>query len=313
MHLQPAPPAVLRGSSYPRRALPHRPASAVRVLAVESIGYLVPHTEFMARIHSVFARACNIACRDTLLTLCAAGAGQGPTTLTLAHRVPDLRELFHVGERVQCRDGCMRSGRAEVRLTDAAVWWPADPGVPLPWVRIQAHLGGVALARAQRHHQHTSVIDREGAAAASALHDACRALDHPRAARQIERLVGWGEGLTPAGDDFLIGLLAGLDAFVHGEPRRPRFRSALACVISGLTPRTTPIAAHYLRLAAGGHYTEPLIRLRRALLCEDNDDVVDAALRSALAVGATSGADTVSGLSAGLRAWLPVAACIEAG
>ena len=79
-----------------------------------------------------------------------------------------------------------------------------------------------------------------------------------------------------------------------------------------LTPRTTPIAAHYLRLAAGGHYTEPLLRLRRALLCEDNADVVDAALRSALAVGATSGADTVSGLSAGLRAWLPMAACIEA-
>ena len=77
------------------------------------------------------------------------------------------------------------------------------------------------------------------------------------------------------------------------------------------TPRTTPIAAHYLRLAAGGHYTEPLVRLRRALLCEDDVDVVDAALRTALAVGATSGADTVSGLSAGLRAWLPMAACTK--
>ena len=82
--------------------------------------------------------------------------------------------------------------------------------------------------------------------------------------------------------------------------------------MGGLTPRTTPIAAHYLRLAAGGHYTDPLIRLRRALLCETSADVVDAALRNALAVGATSGADTVSGLSAGLRAWLPMAACIEA-
>jgi len=55
-----------------------------------------------------------------------------------------------------------------------------------------------------------------------------------------------------------------------------------------------------------------LLHLRRALLCEDDGDVVDAALCNALAVGATSGADTVSGLSAGLRAWLPMAACIEA-
>jgi len=68
------------------------------------------------------------------------------------------------------------------------------------------------------------------------------------------------------------------------------------------------IAAHYLRLAAAGHYTEPLIRLRTALLCEDDGNVVDAALQSALALGATSGADAVSGLVAGLLAWLPPAA-----
>jgi hypothetical protein len=312
MHLQPAPPAVLRGSSYPRHALPHRPASAVHLLAVESVGYLVPRTDLMGRIHSVFARACNIACHDTLLTLCAVGTGQGPTTLTLAHGAPDLRDLFQVGERVRYRDVCLRSGRVEVRLTDVPVWRPAGPGVLLPTARIQAHLSGVALALAQRPQQHTSVIDRQGAAAVSALRDACRALDLECATRRVERLVGWGEGLTPAGDDFLIGLLAGLDAFVQGEPRRVRFRGALASVIRGLTPRTTPIAAHYLRLAAGGHYIEPLLRLRRALLCEANADVVDAALRSALAVGATSGADTACGLSAGLRAWLPMAACIEA-
>ncbi|HVQ03757.1 MAG TPA: hypothetical protein VMT14_09585, partial [Burkholderiaceae bacterium] len=69
------------------------------MLAVESIGYLVPQADFIGRIHSAFARACNIACHDTLLTLCATGAGRGPTTLTLAHRAPDLRELFQVGER----------------------------------------------------------------------------------------------------------------------------------------------------------------------------------------------------------------------
>ena len=83
-------------------------------------------------------------------------------------------------------------------------------------------------------------------------------------------------------------------------------------LITCRTQRTTPIAAHYLRLAAAGHYTEPLIRLRTALLCEDDSDVVDAAVQSALAVGATSGADTVSGLLAGLLAWLPAPATAAA-
>jgi hypothetical protein len=295
---------------HPDQALPHRPASAVRRLAAESIGYLVPHNDFTGRIHSVFAGACNIACDDTLLTLCAVGGGRGPTTLTLATRAPDLRELFDVDEAVHCRDGRMRSGRAELRLAGAAVWRPLEPGVLLPRARIEARLSAVALAVTQRR-RNSSVIDREGNALASAVHDACRALDLQRATPEVERLVGWGEGLTPAGDDFLIGLLAGLDAFVRAAPR-VRFRRSLADLIGSLTLRTTPIAAHYLRLAAGGHYTEPLTGLRRALLCEDDDAAVDAALHSALAVGATSGADTVSGLSAGLSAWLPSASCREA-
>jgi hypothetical protein len=146
----------------------------------------------------------------------------------------------------------------------------------------------------------------------AALSDACRAFDGVQALRQVERLIGWGEGLTPAGDDFLVGLIAGLDASASADERRCAFRRVLAAALIGGTQRTTPIAAHYLGLAAGGHYAEPLIRLRHALLCEDDDRAVDAALRSALAVGATSGADTVSGLLAGLLAWLPAAASVEA-
>ena len=68
---------------------------------------------------------------------------------------------------------------------------------------------------------------------------------------------------------------------------RRGFHSTLAAVLTSGMQRTTPIAAHFIRLAAAGHYAEPLIRLRTALLCENDGDVVDAALQSALAVGAT--------------------------
>ena len=289
---------------------PYAQANGGRVvLAVESIGYLVPATEFAGRVHSAFARACNLACNDTLLTLCAPGAGDGPTTLRLACGAPDdLRDLFDVGERIHCRQGRATTRRAQLRLADASVWRPADPGPPLPSSRIEAHLRNAHVRLAQRRGTHPSVIDAEGAPLAAALRDACRALDGEQAARQVDRLIGWGEGLTPAGDDLLIGLLAGLDAQVRGDEARRRFHGWLAALLASRTERTTPIAAHYLRLAANGHYTEPLIRLRTALLCEDGDDVVDAALRSALDVGATSGADTVSGLLSGLLAWLPARA-----
>src|SRR5664279_6109957 len=95
MHVQSAQPAVpqilLGGCQSP----PYAHANTRRVaLAVESIGYLVPRTDFTGRVHSVFAQACNLACKDTLLTLCASGAGDGPATLRLACGAPDdLRDL----------------------------------------------------------------------------------------------------------------------------------------------------------------------------------------------------------------------------
>jgi len=294
-----ADPVAARARVSERRTAP----------AVESIGYLVPGTAFAGRVHSVFAQACNLACNDTLLTLCTSGAGDGPTTLRLARGAPaDLRDWFDVGERIYCRQGRARTRRVELRMLSASVWRPAEPGPSLPPSRIEDHLHMAHRRLAQRRGTQGSVIDREGAPVAAALRDACRALDWAQATQHVDRLIGWGEGLTPAGDDFLVGLIAGLAALVHGDEGRRRFQGALAAMLTSRTQRTTPIAAHYLRLAAAAHYTAPLLRLRGALLCEDDGEVVDAALQSALAVGATSGADTVSGLLAGLLAWLPAPA-----
>jgi hypothetical protein len=288
-----------RGSAEVRQIKEPRTA-----LAVASIGYLVPRTPFNGRVHSVFARACNLACGDALLTVCA--KADGPTTLRLARGAPtDLRDLFEVGERFDCHDQRVRTSSVELCLLHATVWRPAKRGARLPPARIEAHLRDARATLDQRRAMHRNVLDGEGAPSAMALRDACHALDSERAARHADRLVGWGEGLTPAGDDFLIGLIAGLAALTGTDDRRRRFHASLAATLRSSTRRTTPIAAHCLRLAAEGHHDEPLIRVRDALLCEDDWQVVDTALRSALDVGATSGSDTVSGLLAGLVAWLP--------
>jgi hypothetical protein len=92
---------------------------------------------------------------------------------------------------------------------------------------------------------------------AAALADACRALDRERATRHAERLIGWGEGLTPAGDDFLVGLIAGLDALASGDPRRRSFLEAVAATLVRDASRTTPIASQ--PSPCRRHHTEPLI------------------------------------------------------
>ena len=276
------------------------------VLDVAAIGYLVPAAGFTGRVHSVFASVCNLMCGDTLLTIAACGVGDGPATLRLAgSTAPDLRAVFDIGESVRSDGSVLRSGRVELRLRRVQVWRPVAPRCLLPPERIDARLLAVDIGLAQPHRGQSSILVNAGAATVAALRDACRALDVEAAVRHATRLIGWGEGLTPAGDDFLIGLLAGLDPFVASDDRRDRLRSAVAALVTSSARRTTPIAAHYLKLAAGGHYNEPLVGLRNALLAEDDWRVVDGALRRALAIGASSGADTARGLVAGLAVWLP--------
>jgi hypothetical protein len=66
----------------------------------------------------------------------------------------------------------------------------------------------------------------------------------------VERLAGRGSGLTPSGDDILIGYVAGLALF-HGDRATARAIAAVA------RRRTTALSATLLRHAAEGELPEP--------------------------------------------------------
>jgi len=287
-----------------RASLPAR--AARRLHAIESIGHRVPRVPFAGRVHSVFARACNIEWRDTLLTLCTAGGAPGPAVLLLAKGGPaDLRALVDAGERVQGDGRWLRTDRVELDGSDAAVWHPPAPRPLQPPRQLAANLGRLRMRLGAQRGTLPSIVDGDAAACVAALAEACRALDAVAAVGHVQRLVGWGEGLTPAGDDVLLGVLAGLDTAAFDDAGRADFRRALRDAIAAQTGRTTLISACQLRLAAGGHHAEPLLRMRDALLSDDDPERVDAAIAHALAIGATSGAAALAGLLAALRAWLP--------
>jgi len=174
----------------------------------------------------------------------------------------------------------------------------------VPAARVTANICLADAALACRRRTHSSVIDREGAAVVAGLARACGGLDAGCATAHIERLIGWGEGLTPAGDDVLVGWVEALGALTGDHVDRMRFLREFSAAILVRTHRTTPIAAHYLRLAAQGHFNADVTRLREAILCDHDPGCVESALDNALGVGATSGADMVTGMIAGLSAWL---------
>jgi len=185
------------------------------------------------------------------------------------------------------------------------VWRPAPRLVISPPSSLRARLQRMTTRLAHLRQDRSSVVDGAASRVTAALIAACQALDTAAAARHTARLVGWGEGLTPAGDDFLVGLLAGLDAAVHADPSRLACRMAIVEALLASLPRTTRISAHQLHLAAHGHYGERLLAARDTLLSDTSWHEVDAAWHAACAIGATSGADTLAGLLGALTAWLP--------
>lgn len=109
----------------------------------------------------------------------------------------------------------------------------------------------------------------------------------------LHALVGLGVGLTPSGDDALVG--AWCLCAAAGVTARPD-AERLVLDPAG-RPRTTDVSVSYLRLAAEGAFSPSLARVARCLTGPESDaaDMADA-VRAELRFGATSGADALAGM-----------------
>jgi hypothetical protein len=107
-------------------------------------------------------------------------------------------------------------------------------------------------------------------------------------------LIGLGVGLTPSGDDYLVGLLAGLEA-----AHQPARAELAATVVAHARSRTTSIGVSSLVHAASGAYAERVHDVLAAI-ADDQARGLERAIRRLLAYGATSGGDLLVGLFAAL-------------
>jgi hypothetical protein len=304
------PSASTAACRVPVRAL-HRPwpaqgagEAAARSLAVERVGCLVPRTCIDGAVFAVFARAAYLACGDLLLTLAAPPLGDGPATLVLGSDAPDdLRILLRRGEPITSRAGRIHARHATFDLALARTWRAPEPRPPLASCDTHARVELARARLAQARDVRSSVLTGAAAAAALELERNCRDLDRAGALDAAALLVGRGEGLTPAGDDFLVGLCAALQALSPGDSAKLAFVGCLQSWLATQRSRTTPIAAHFLGLAARGHFSAGILRAIDALRSESDPRTAQHVFDATLQLGATSGADTLTGILAGLRAW----------
>jgi len=116
---------------------------------------------------------------------------------------------------------------------------------------------------------------------------------HDAAQVPVQGLIGLGPGLTPSGDDFLVGALAALDAIGAGEAH-----GALAAAVAAAAPgATSALSACLLHAAAARHIGEALHRAVASLLTGD----ADAAVAAVAHIGHSSGWDMLAGIATVLR------------
>jgi hypothetical protein len=106
-------------------------------------------------------------------------------------------------------------------------------------------------------------------------------------------LLGLGPGLTPAGDDVLVGWAAAL--WASGAANRRLVRRVRSGLLAAAAERTTDLSRAFLAAALAGAVGEPL----RGVIGRPDP----AAVTGLLDVGATSGADCIAGYLLARRAW----------
>lgn len=269
------------------------------------------HGGFNGRVHSAFERVVNVEHGGSgeMFTLACRGMDNAPHTAIL--RLAGFGACGIAGGDAVRADaqGIWLGERLQIMLADAAPWectlpaYPADSSrlrTNLRWLqaeldRLDAAGGMLAPPRGGSAFE-VAVADMLAQRSAQ-LADALARGDHAAARGHAVSLFGLGPGLTPSGDDFLVGLFAVFN--IAGSPCQGWLGGG-AEVLGSAARATHAISLAALRQAARGRVRESIAALIGQLM-HGTPGHLAPALRRVLAIGSTSGADIVAGVRCGLE------------
>ena len=293
-----------------------------RRISALSVGSRAPCHFTRGSLHSVYRQVCNIELENgTLATLLAQGLGNLSHGIRCALPDPaDFRVWLRPGQAVAAGGLLLRIPQAGVviDLSGAGRWCckldacTLDP-YAAPTVRAmlavrlllreQAPRGGFAplvLDDAEPGSPLERAMQRRLRQTLPTLGRASISLDSALAVKALEQLAGLGPGLTPSGDDFIVGYLAALYSRCSREPVLRPFLDRLTAALARLAATAKLISRQFISNALEGEFSEWLAELVWAIAAQD-----DLRLRQSTArvvrIGHSSGADSLVGLLFGLR------------
>lgn len=288
-------------------------------LHAASIGEAIPRENFDAVIQSAFDSAVNIRLtdEDRLLTVLISNQYELPQGIRITTKQISLRSLT-IDLRAASRGGILRfeSSSLSIDLRGAPVWkcrvreLSTDMRSPVAQKAWAAALD--LLTRRQRLTRSEIIADdlfqistgsslgQRMSKPVTQLINSAEQFDVQRSIHAAEKIIGLGPGVTPSGDDILIGFLAGLWSMAGENEPQLSFIRSFGNEIINIAKQTSEISRTYLYHAAHGQFSSSLSTLAEAI-GTGND--VEHATEEAMRVGHSSGMDSVTGLLIGLCVW----------
>jgi len=267
-----------------------------------------------ARVLNAFGNSVNlINSTDMILSIVKSHLERGPFTIMI-NSLPSFERdsnepLANISahSKVNITKGRLNIGSLNVDYSNAELWNPRPNWKNVIDTYLDAHLALLRSLLVQQGSAESLVVMIDGAYA----HEYQRqiALVWPVLRDGLSRqnidqlrigaisIMGLGPGLTPAGDDFLLGVVLSLWASFPSGAKMP----LADVIISSAATRTTNLSAAWLKAAARGEASESWHSLIRALNHPEKAPVLRAS-HKIIRSGHTSGADALTGFILGMKA-----------
>lgn len=237
------------------------------------------------RILHVFEQACNLINeRGEVLSIVTPEIGNGPFNLVIDEPIV-FSKYLDVESQIAFDINRLKLGEITID-TESATLWSACPDWKMLHTDKDKILGQLRSLSPANYHPllpNALIVN---------LFSALARADISTALRLAPKLAGLGAGLTPAGDDFILGAILAVWV-IHSQEIAKLIAEEIT---NTAAPLTTSLSAAWLRSAGRGE-AGILWHQFFDVLISSNNLRIEEAINNILAVGETSGADALAGFN----------------
>ena len=258
-----------------------------------------------AHVFSSFERACNLIDEQgRFISIVDNSIGNGPFAIVLEELPFSLDKMLSVGAPVVVGNNSLTVNTTTIDFSEATLWsarvdwdYPKDcphqfqKNIGVLYLTVQNNSSGISLSsilhstRDNMGYVYARVTD-----SAQQLYSGIVSGDMQKIYLGAANMAGLGVGLTPSGDDFLMGVIYALWA-IFDQKDAARWSRKIAEAASS---RTNMLSGAMLQESANGYASEHW-HVLVDVLCKENVTDVTRACMDILSLGHTSGADALTG------------------